>query len=134
MANLVMREKDVKGEVVLTALGGEKEAKVEAIFNTGSSYNIISKELAEKLDCFIPHSEKLELKTAEEGGKLRIVGFCPVKVEFEGVKVYELFLVAENLAKETELILGRPALDHLDIVFTPKGPKPGKEAGKLVVL
>lgn len=51
-----------------------------------------------------------------------------VDVVFQGVEVPggAVFEVAENLRKNTELIIGRPEIDSWDIISTPEGPKPRK--------
>ena len=107
---------------------GDKSIEVEALVDTGASKSVISKELAERLNALIPLKEPYELRTADEGGRLRIIGRCMVNVEFQGVKVPggAVFEVAENLRKGVELIIGRPEIDSWDIVFTPEGPKPRK--------
>lgn len=107
---------------------GDKSIEVEALVDTGASKSVISKELAERLNALIPLREPYELRTADEGGRLRIIGRCMVDVEFQGVKVPggAVFEVAENLRKGVELIIGRPEIDSWGIVFTPEGPKPRK--------
>lgn len=105
---------------------GGKVVGVKALVDTGASKSVISKELAEKLNAFTPLREPYELRTADEKGKLRIIGYCRVEVVFQGVKVPggAVFEVAENLRKGVELVIGRPEIDSWDIVFTPEGPKP----------
>jgi len=107
---------------------GDKSIEVEALVDTGASKSVISKELAERLNALIPLKEPYELRTADEGGRLRIIGRCMVDVEFQGVRVPggAVFEVAENLRKGVELIIGRPEIDSWDIAFTPEGPKPRK--------
>jgi hypothetical protein len=69
--------------------------------------------------------EPYELRTADEGGRLRIVGYSRVEVAFQGVEVPggAVFEVAENLRKGVDLIIGRPEIDSWGIVFTPEGPR-----------
>ena len=91
--------------------------KLKALVDSGASKSIISKKLAEALKAFTPLKEPYELKTANEEGKLRIVGRCMVDVVFQGVKVPggAVFEVAENLRKDVDLIIGRPEIDSWDI-------------------
>jgi len=107
---------------------GGRVVKVKALVDTGASKSVISKELADKLNAFAPLREPYELRTADEKGKLRIIGYCRVEVIFQGVKVPggAVFEVAENLRKDVGLVIGRPEIDSWDIVFTPEGPKPRK--------
>jgi predicted aspartyl protease len=107
---------------------GDKSIEVKALVDTGASKSVISKELAERLNALIPLKEPYELRTADEGGRLRIIGRCMVDVEFQGVRVPggAVFEVAENLRKGVELIIGRPEIDSWDIAFALEGPKPRK--------
>ncbi|MEM0450935.1 MAG: retropepsin-like aspartic protease [Nitrososphaerota archaeon] len=107
---------------------GDKSVKLRALVDAGASKSIISKTVAEELGAFIPLSEPYELRTADEGGRLRIIGMCRVKVVFQGVNVPggATFEVAENLRRDIELVIGRPEIDSWDIIFTPEGPKPRK--------
>lgn len=107
---------------------GDKSIELKALVDTSASKSIISKRLADKLGALIPIKEPYELRTADEKGKLRIIGRCMVDVVFQGVKVPggAVFGVAENLRKDKKLIIGRPEIDSWDIIFTPEGPKPRK--------
>ncbi len=107
---------------------GSKSVKIRALVDTGASRSVISKKLADDLGAFIPLSKPYELRTADEGGSLKIVGRCMVEIVFQGVEVPggAVFEVAENLRRDIELIIGRPEVDAWDIVFTPEGPKPRK--------
>jgi hypothetical protein len=105
---------------------GNKVVELKALVDTGASKSVISKGLAKELGVIIPLREPYELRTADEEGRLRIVGRCMVDVEFQGVRVPggAVFEVAENLRKGVDLIIGRPEIDSWDIVFTPEGPRP----------
>ena len=104
---------------------GGKSIEVEVLVDTGASKSVVSKELAERLNALIPLKEPYEIRTADEEGRLRIVGRCMVDVEFQGVRVPggAVFEVAENLRKGVDLIIGRPEIDAWGIVFTTEGPK-----------
>lgn len=107
---------------------GDRFIELKALVDTGAGKSIVSKRLAEKLNAFIPLKEPYELRTADGGGRLKIIGRCMVNVEFQGVKVPggAVFEVAESLRKDVEIIIGRPEIESWDIVFTPEGPKPRK--------
>jgi hypothetical protein len=115
MADIELRHKD-------------KLVKLKALVDTGASKSIISKKLSDELEAFIPLREPYELRTADEKGKLRIIGKCIVDVVFQGVKVPggAVFEIAENLRRDVEVVIGRPEIDAWDIIFTPEGPKPRK--------
>lgn len=105
---------------------GDKAVKLKALVDTSASKSIISKRLADELKASIPLREPYELKTADEKGRLKIVGRCMVDIVFQGVRVPggAVFEVAENLRRDTEIVIGRPEIDSWDIIFTPEGPKP----------
>jgi len=106
----------------------EKLVRLKVLVDTGAGRSVISKELSEKLGGFISLKKPYELRTANEEGRLKIIGRCMVDVTFQGVEVPggAVFEVAENLRKDVELIIGRPEIEAWDIVFTPKGPQPRK--------
>ncbi|MEM2687636.1 MAG: hypothetical protein QW796_04735 [Thermoproteota archaeon] len=107
---------------------GDKSIEVKALVDTGAGKSVISKRLTDMLGAFIPLKELYELRTADEEERLKIIGRCMVDVVFQGVEVPggAVFEVAENLRKNTELIIGRPEIDSWDIIFTPEGPRPRK--------
>ena len=122
----VLKPKQATADVKLSH--GGKLVELKALVDTGASKSVISKRLAEELDALIPLKEPYELRTADEEGRLRIIGRCMVDVDFQGVKVPggAVFEVAESLRRGVELIIGRPEVDSWDIVFTPEGPRPRK--------
>ena len=65
---------------------GGKFIELKALVDTGASKSVISKRFAEMLNAFIPLKEPYELRTADEEGRLKIIGRCMVNVEFQGVK------------------------------------------------
>lgn len=103
-------------------------AKLKALVDTGASKSVISRRLVDELEAFIPLKKPYELRTADEKGRLKIVGRCMVDVVFQGVEVPGggVFEVAENLRKDVQLVIGRPEIDAWDIIFTPEGPRPRK--------
>lgn len=106
----------------------DKSVKLKSLVDTGASRSVISKKLADELKAFIPLKEPYELKTADEKGRLKVLGRCMVDVVFQRVKVPggAVFEVTENLRRDIELVIGRPEIDAWNIIFTPKGPKPKK--------
>lgn len=60
------------------------------------------------------------MRTADEEGRLRIIGFCDLDVVFQGVEVPGgcRFEVAENLREDFDLIIGRPEIDAYDNFHT----------------
>jgi len=106
----------------------DKSVKLKALVDTGASRSVISKRLADKLGAFVPLRKPYELRIADKGGKLRIIGYCNVDVVFEGVEVPggTRFEVAENLREGIDLIIGRSDIDAWEIIFTREGPRPRK--------
>lgn len=106
----------------------DKLVKLKALVDTGASKSVISKRLTDELKAFIPLREPYELRTADEKGRLKIIGRCIVDIVFQGVKVPggAVFEVAENLRRDIEAVIGRPEIDAWDIILTAEGPKPKK--------
>jgi hypothetical protein len=104
----------------------DRSVKLKAIVDTGASRSVMSRALSDELGAFTPLKEPYDLRTADEGGRLRIIGYSRVGVVFQGVEVPggAVFEVAENLRKGVDLIIGRPEIDAWGIMFTPEGPKP----------
>ena len=121
-----MKLEEAVAEVELRFEG--RSVRVKAIVDTGASRSVMSKALSDALGAFTPLKEPYELRTADEEGRLRIIGYCRVGVTFQGVEVPggAVFEVAENLRKSVDLIIGRPEIDSWGIVLTPEGPKPRK--------
>jgi hypothetical protein len=119
----LMKLEEAVAEVELRFEG--RSVRVKAIVDTGASRSVMSKALSDALGAFTPLKEPYELRTADEEGRLRIVGYCRVGAVFQGVEVPggAVFEVAENLRKGVDLIIGRPEIDSWGIVFTPEGPK-----------
>ena len=119
-----MKSDEVVAEVELRF--GGRSVKLKAVVDTGASRSVMSKALSDKLGAFTPLEEPYDLRTADEGGRLRIIGYSRVGVVFQGVEVPggAVFEVAENLRRGVDLIIGRPEIDSWDIAFTPEGPKP----------
>jgi len=107
---------------------GGRSVKLRSLVDTGASRSIISKKLADELTAFIPLREPYELRTADEEGRLKVVGRCMVDIVFQGVKVPggAVFEVAESLRKDVQLVIGRPEIDSWDVIFTPEGLRPRK--------
>jgi len=105
-----------------------RSIKLKALVDTGASRSVIPKRLADKLKAFTPLSKPYELRTADEGGRLRIIGYSRVDMSFQDIEVPGgvVFEVAENLREDVELIIGRPEVDAWDIIFTSEGPRPRK--------
>ena len=119
-----MKSDEVAAEVELRF--GDKSVKLKAIVDTGVSRSVMSRSLSDKLGAFTQLEKPYDLRTADEDGGLRIMGYSRVGVVFQGVEVPggAVFEVAENLRKGIDLIIGRPEIDSWGIVFTPEGPKP----------
>jgi len=73
--------------------------ELKALVDTDAGKSIVSKRLVEKLNAFIPLKELYELRTVDEGRRLKIIGRCMVNVEFQGVKVSGGVEVAEILGR-----------------------------------
>ena len=62
---------------------------------------------------FTPLEKPYELRTADKGVRLKIIGYCNLDIAFEGVEVPggARFEAAGILREDTEMIVGRPEID-----------------------
>jgi len=121
-----MEDEAVEGKIILR---GDKDIEVDALFDTGASRSVISKDLADKIKRFIelPEKEKYKMGVAKEGITIEIIGKCNTIANIVGCEApVTTFEVTDGLPKGRDLIIGRPQLDEWGIQFTPEGPKPKK--------
>jgi hypothetical protein len=59
---------------------GGKSVKLKAVVDTGGGRSVMSRALSDELGVFTPLEKPYDLRTADEGGRLRIVGYCRVGI------------------------------------------------------
>jgi predicted aspartyl protease len=57
-----------------------KSVKLKAVVDTGASRSVMSRVLSDELGAFTPLEKPYDLRTADEGERLRIVGYCRVGI------------------------------------------------------
>jgi len=131
-----MRREDAYVEVEFRI--GTKKSKVRALVDTGSTENIISKELTERLSkigclrCLIfPEEFHRRLRVGKRGERVRLVGICISDyMEIEGMeKEPHIFWISPDVPEDT-LIIGWPGIDKwmIEVKEDKVEVKPGKKA------
>ena len=107
--------------------GSKGEDYLLALFDGGSSYSCIRKELAEKLEIITPLPETIEFGTADEKTKIEVTQRVSIDFFLNGDRFSDEFYVVEGLSEKA--IIGastmqkwRMKLDYEndDIIYDPK--------------
>ncbi len=129
-----MRREDAYVEIEFRI--GAKKSKLKALVDTGSTENIISKELAERLSkigclrCLtLPEEFHRSLRAGKRGERVRLVGICISDyMEIEGMeKEPHIFWISPDVPEDT-LIIGWPGIDKwmIEVKEDKVEVKPGK--------
>lgn len=120
-----MKESQVRTDLRLKGPRGSVDAR--ALFDTGASKDLLSKDFADRLGCYrkLPPDQQYPIWLPKPGQSIRVTGQCPVRVEWGGKEFpsTETFEVSPDL-KPGSLIVGRPKIDQWDVEFTRQGPRP----------
>ncbi|MDZ7362169.1 MAG: retropepsin-like domain-containing protein [candidate division KSB1 bacterium] len=112
-------------------LAGHKgNIKLEALFDSGSTFSCVPPAIAEKLGTVIPAVEPIELEIAEKGKKLRVDSKVNLDFWINGYRFSDEFLVVPNLSEEA--IIGAKTLqawrikldfENDDLIIDPKAAR-----------
>jgi predicted aspartyl protease len=92
--------------------GSKGEIEVKALFDTGASFTVIRRSLAEKIGDIFPTGVK-EVTLANGKTKLKVIGCTPIFTFIEKSPIDDIAYVIENLAEE--LIIGVKVMEFYDI-------------------
>ena len=88
------------------------EVEVKALFDTGASFTVVRRSLAEKIGNILPTDVK-EVTLADGETKLKVIGYIPISTSIERTPIDDVAYVIERLAEE--LIIGARVMEFYDI-------------------
>lgn len=100
----------------LTVRGNKGEVEAQALFDTGASFTVIKRSLAELAGLILPTGVR-ELTLADGKTKLKVGGSVQISTVLEGSPIDDIAYVVEELAEE--LIIGVKVMEFYDIKLDP---------------
>jgi predicted aspartyl protease len=101
---------------VLRVRSSRGELAVKALFDTGASFTVVRRDVAEKIGHILPTNVK-EVTLADGKTKLKVLGYIPISTVLEGSPIDDIAYVIEELADE--LIVGVKVMEFYDIRLDP---------------
>jgi len=83
----------------ITLRGDKSQIHLDGMFDTGSTYSVIRKDLAEQLATLVPLDEPIALKTAEEGRAVTVTHRVVLTIWLNGYRLSDEFMVVERLSR-----------------------------------
>jgi predicted aspartyl protease len=96
------------------------EITVKALFDTGASFTVIKKNVAEKIGHILPTDVK-EVTLVDGKTKLKVLGYIPISTVLEGSPIDDIAYVIDELAED--LIIGVKVMEFYDIKLDPSTNK-----------
>jgi len=101
---------------VLRVRSSRGELAVKTLFDTGASFTVVRRDVAEKIGHILPTDVK-EVTLANGKTKLKVLGYIPISTVLEGSPIDDIAYVIEELAEE--LIVGVKVMEFYDIRLDP---------------
>jgi predicted aspartyl protease len=101
---------------VLRVRSSRGELAVKALFDTGASFTVVRRDVAEKVGHILP-TDVREVTLANGKTKLKVLGYIPISTVLEGSPIDDIAYVIEELAEE--LIVGVKVMEFYDIRLDP---------------
>jgi predicted aspartyl protease len=101
---------------VLRVRSSRGELAVKALFDTGASFTVVRRDVAEKIGHILP-TDVREVTLANGKTKLKVLGYIPISTVLEGSPIDDIAYVIEELAEE--LIVGVKVMEFYDIRLDP---------------
>jgi predicted aspartyl protease len=92
------------------------ESVVKALFDTGASFTVVRKDVAEKLGHILPTDVK-EVTLADGKTRLKVLGYIPISTMLEGSPIDDIAYVIDESAEE--LTIGVKVMEFYDIKIVP---------------
>jgi predicted aspartyl protease len=101
---------------VLRVRSSRGELAVKTLFDTGASFTVVRRDVAEKIGHILP-TDVREVTLANGKTKLKVLGYIPISTVLEGSPIDDIAYVIEELAEE--LIVGVKVMEFYDIRLDP---------------
>jgi predicted aspartyl protease len=101
---------------VLRVRSSKGELAVKALFDTGASFTVVRRDVAEKIGHILP-TDVREVTLADGKTKLKVLGYIPISTVLESSPIDDIAYVIEELAEE--LIVGVRVMEFYDIKLDP---------------
>jgi len=111
---------DLRVYRVLKVRSSRGELDVKALFDTGASFTVVRRDVAEKIGHILP-TDVREVTLADGKTKLKVLGYIPISTVLEGSPIDDIAYVIEELAEE--LIVGVKVMEFYDIKLDPSTNK-----------
>jgi len=79
--------------------GDKGQVELDGMFDTGATYSVIRKDIAEQIATVIPLDEPIVLRTAEQGRQLTVTHRVVLTIWLNGYRLSDEFLVLEELSR-----------------------------------
>ena len=96
------------------------EMTVKALFDTGASFTVVRKDVAEKIGHILPTDVK-EVTLTDGKTRLKVLGYIPISTVLEGSPIDDIAYVIDELAED--LIIGIKVMEFYDIKLDPSTNK-----------
>jgi len=83
----------------VTLRGDKGQIELDGMFDTGSTYSVIRKDIAEQLATVVPLDEPIVLRTAEQGRQLTVTHRVVLTIWLNGYRLSDEFIVVEQLSR-----------------------------------
>ncbi len=79
--------------------GDKGQVELDGMFDTGATYSVIRKDIAEQIATVIQLDEPITLRTAEQGRQLTVTHRVVLTFWLNGYRLSDEFLVLEELSR-----------------------------------
>ncbi len=104
----------------LKIISSKGEMAVKVLFDTGASFTVVRKDVAEKIGHILPTDVK-EVTLTDGKTRLKVLGYIPISTVLEGSPIDDIAYVIEKLAED--LIIGIKVMEFYDIKLDPSTNK-----------
>jgi predicted aspartyl protease len=104
----------------LKIISSKGEMTVKVLFDTGASFTVVRKDVAEKIGHILPTDVK-EVTLTDGKTRLKVLGYIPISTVLEGSPIDDIAYVIDELAED--LIIGVKVMEFYDIKLDPSTNK-----------